>query len=234
MQRQHLLIDADDTLWENNVYFEQAFDRFCSLLDHSTLTPDEVRAALDEIEIANNKVHGYGAHNFVRNLRQCFEKLIEREPHLSHFEEISSYAHHITSQPVELLPGVAETLPLLAARHELTLFTKGEHTEQSSKFARSSLGHHFTHCEIVKEKNREAYLDFVTRFQLDPSRTWMIGNSPKSDINPAIAAGLRAVYVPHQRTWTLEREEIQPSDRLLIASNFADLARIFVPAPDQR
>ena len=227
MQKQHLLIDADDTLWENNIYFEQAFDRFCELLDHSTLRPDQVRAALDAIEIENNKIHGYGAHNFVRNLRQCFEKLVEREPGRTHFEEIASYAHSITAMPIELMPGVAETLPILSMRHELTLFTKGEHSEQSSKFARSQLGRHFTHCEIVKEKNRDAYRDLVERRHLDPQRTWMIGNSPKSDINPALAAGLSAVYVPHARTWTLEREEIVASDRLLIAEGFADLARIF-------
>ncbi len=229
MERQHLLIDADDTLWENNIYFENAFDRFCALLDHSSLTPGQVRAALDEIEIENNKIHGYGAHNFVRNLRQCFESLVEREPDRTHFEEIASYAHSITSMPIELMPGVAETLPLLAGKHELTVFTKGEHREQSSKFERSALGRHFTHCEIVKEKNQQAYQELVERLKLDRERTWMIGNSPKSDINPALAAGLSAVYVPHQRTWTLEREEIRSSKRLIVAQGFAELARIFAP-----
>ncbi len=228
MKRQHLLIDADDTLWENNIYFEQAFDRFCELLQHSTLTPAEVRAALDAIEIENNKIHGYGAHNFVRNLRQCFESLVERDPHPTHFEEIASYAHGILQMPIELMPGVAETLPRLAAQHELTVFTKGAHEEQSSKIARSGIGHWFTHCEIVKEKNRDAYHDLVARLRFDPESTWMIGNSPKSDINPALAAGLRAVYVPHERTWTLEREEIVTSDRLLVAEGFGELARIFL------
>lgn len=228
MEKQFLLIDADDTLWENNIYFEQAFDRFYALLNHSSLTAAEVRAALDEIEIENNKIHGYGAHNFVRNLRQCFEKLVEREPDRTHFEEIASYAHGITSMPIELMPGVAETLPQLASRHELTLFTKGEHAEQSSKFERSFLGRHFTHCEIVKEKNQAAYRELVARRGFDKSKTWMIGNSPKSDVNPALAAGLSAVYVPHPRTWTLEREEIEPSERLIVADGFADLTRIFL------
>jgi putative hydrolase of the HAD superfamily len=228
MERQHLIIDADDTLWENNIYFEQAFDRFCALLDHSTLTPDEVRAALDDIERANNKVHGYGALNFVRNLRECFERLMEREPQASHFEEIASYAHHITGMPIELMQGVAETVPRLAARHELTIFTKGNYEEQSAKIARSGVERYFTHREIVKEKNREAYHDLVARLGFDTGRAWMIGNSPKSDINPALEAGLRAVYVPHDRTWTLEREDIQSSDRLLVADGFADLARIFL------
>jgi len=228
MERQHLLIDADDTLWENNIYFEHAFERFCELLDHSTLTPAEVRAALDDIERANSRVHGYGSHNFVRNLRQCFETLAERDPHPHHFDEIASYAHDIMSRPVELMPGVAETLPVLAERHELTLFTKGAHEEQLSKVERSGLLRWFTHCEVVKEKDREAYMDLVNRLGFNAERTWMIGNSPKSDINPALAAGLRAVFVPHERTWSLEREEIITSDRLCVVKSFSDLARLFV------
>lgn len=186
-----------------------------------------MRAALDAIEIENSKIHGYGAHNFVRNLRQCFEALVERDTHPTHFDEIASYAHSITQMPIELLPGVADTLPRLAERHELTVFTKGQPEEQSSKIARSGIGHWFTYCEIVKEKNCEAYYELLARLGFASADTWMIGNSPRSDINPALAAGLRAVYVPHERTWTLEREEIAPNDRLLVADGFGDLTRIF-------
>ena len=228
MERQHLLIDADDTLWENNIYFEDAFDRFCSLLAHSSLSPVEVRAVLDEIEIENHKIHGYGALNFGRNLRQCFEKLAERDPDPTHFEEISSYARNITCMPIDLMPGVAETLPILSERHELTIFTKGAYDEQLSKIERSGIAQYFTHHEIVREKNAAAYHHVVEKLGFDPAKTWMIGNSPKSDINPALAAGLRAVYVPHERTWSLEREEIRDSDRLLVANGFADLPRLLV------
>ena len=69
MMRQFLIIDADDTLWENNIYFERAFDEFVAFLDHSSLTPREVRDVLDEIEVANARIHGYGSLNFGRNLR---------------------------------------------------------------------------------------------------------------------------------------------------------------------
>jgi putative hydrolase of the HAD superfamily len=77
-KRQHLIFDADDTLWENNIYFEQAFDEFCEYLNHSSLTPVEIRGILDEIEVANAKIHGYGAVNFGRNLSQCYLRLAER------------------------------------------------------------------------------------------------------------------------------------------------------------
>ena len=62
----------------------------------------------------------------------------------------------------------------------------------------------------------------------DPDRTWMIGNSPKSDINPALAAGMRAVWVPHERTWGLELEDVKEIDgRLTVVSKFSDLVQLF-------
>jgi putative hydrolase of the HAD superfamily len=227
-QRQHLIFDADDTLWENNIYFERAFDEFCEYLGHSSLTPDEIRAILDEIEIANNRIHGYGALNFARNLSQCYLRLAERAVDEHDLKLVTAMAHRILDQEVDLMPGVAETLPFLAERHELTLFTKGHPDEQNRKIDLSGLRPLFAHCEVVKEKNREAYLRLAEVRGFDHAHTWMIGNSPKSDINPALAAGLRAVFVPHERTWSLEREEIQQADgRLIVIGRFSDLLGIF-------
>lgn len=225
--RQHLLIDADDTLWENNVYFEQAFAQFCDYLNHSSLTPDEIRSILDEIEIVNNKIHGYGAVNFGRNLSQCYLRLAEKAVDDHDLARVTAFAHQILAQEIELMPGVNETLPFLAERHDLILFTKGEPAEQNRKIDLSGLRPFFRECVVTKEKNRGAYLEVVEAQGLDSAVTWMIGNSPKSDINPALAAGLGAVYVPHERTWTLEREELTESPRLLRVQNFEGLLEIF-------
>src|SRR6202451_1836852 len=226
--RQHLIFDADDTLWENNVYFDEDFAQFCGYLNHSSLTPDEIRAILDEIEIANNRIHGYGALNFGRNLSQCYLRLAERAVDEHDLKLVSAMAHRILDQEVELMDGVAETLPFLAEKHELTLFTKGDPAEQNRKIDLSGLRPLFAHCEVVKEKNKSAYEELARVHGFDPERTWMIGNSPKSDINPALDAGLRAVFVPHQRTWTLEREEIREANgRLAVVERFSDLAGLF-------
>jgi len=225
---QHLLIDADDTLWENNIYFEEAFDEFVSYLGHSSLNPVEIRTVLDEIEVANIKIHGYGAANFARNLAQCYERLAEREIRGEDLRSVMSFAERILERPMELIAGVAETLSYLSERHELTLFTKGHAEEQKLKIDRSGLGPHFQHLAIVREKDAEAYASLVQERALDTVRTWMVGNSPKSDINPALAAGLNAVFIPHSRTWGLEREEIQEANgRLLILESFAELRRHF-------
>jgi putative hydrolase of the HAD superfamily len=226
--RQFLIFDADDTLWENNIYFEEAFEQFCEYLAHSSLSPQEVRAVLDEIESANAKIHGYGSRNFARNLAACFERLTERHISEHDLAVVKDFAHAILKKPIELLAGVKETVAELSGRHDLTLFTKGDADEQRLKVDRSGLGVYFQHTAIVKEKNQGAYRQLAEERGLQPPRTWMIGNSPKSDINPALAAGLNAVFVPHPRTWSLEHEEVPESHpRLLRLKRIRELTAYF-------
>jgi putative hydrolase of the HAD superfamily len=226
--RQFLLIDGDDTLWENNVYFEQAIEGFIDFLDHSTMTRGQVRAALDEIERMNVQVHGYGSASFTKNLRQTYERLAERDLQPQDIEHVVQLGQQITSQPIRLLPEVAETLGYLASRHDLMLLTKGHPEEQRLKIERSGLEAFFTATAVVHEKAEETYRAIVYDRHLDPARTWMIGNSPRSDINPALQAGLNAVFIPHEHTWRLEKEEVVPADgRLLKLQRFAELRAYF-------
>jgi putative hydrolase of the HAD superfamily len=228
MNRQYLIIDADDTLWENNIYFERAFDEFVEYLDHSTLSAPEIRDVLDEIELANAKIHGYGSLNFGRNLRQCYQHLAERDVCEEDLDTVMSFAERILDCPMEVIAGVPETLEYLASRHDLTLFTKGHPDEQKLKIDRSGLGTYFGHTAIVKEKDVAAYRTLVERRGIDPSLAWMSGNSAKSDINPALEAGLNAVFIPHAHTWTLERQDIRLGrGRLLVLERFTDLKEHF-------
>jgi len=226
--RQFLIVDADDTLWENNIYFERAFDEFVSFLDHSSLTPPAVRAVLDAIEAVNAKVHGYGTLNFARNLRQTYERLCERHIEESDLQTVMLFAERILDCPMQVIEGVEETLAYLADRHDLTLFTKGHPDEQKLKVDRSGLGRYFGHTAIVKEKDAPAYRKLVQDRAMDPARAWMIGNSPKSDVNPALDAGLNAIFIPHAHTWILEKEEIRPVEgRLLVLERFDQLRHRF-------
>jgi putative hydrolase of the HAD superfamily len=226
--RQQLIIDADDTLWENNIYFERAFDDFCDFLAHSSMPPAEVRAVLDEIETVNNKIHGYGTANFARNLTECYRKLAEREVLAEDLPRVMSFTEQILHHPIELISGVLETLEYLSMRHDLTLFTKGNAEEQKLKLDRSGLAIYFGHTAIVKEKNTHSYRALIRERKLDPKRTWMIGNSPKSDINPALEVGINAVFVPHLHTWSLEHEDLREGgDRLLRLESFVELREFF-------
>jgi len=224
-----LIFDADDTLWENNVYFESAFDDFVEFLAHSSLTPTQVRDVLNEIELVNSKIHGYGSRNFGRNLQQAYQHLAEREIRPHDLEHVMSLAERILQQPIELIEGVEETLEALAQRHKLALFTKGHPDEQRMKVDRSGLGRHFSCTAIVKEKDSMAYSRLIAENAFSAAKTWMIGNSPKSDINPALEAGLGAVLVPHARTWVLEHQELRAPEgaRFLQVERFADLKNHF-------
>ncbi|HKV30551.1 MAG TPA: HAD family hydrolase [Candidatus Dormibacteraeota bacterium] len=226
--RQFLLIDGDDTLWENNVYFEQAIEAFIDFLGHSSMTREQVRAALDEVEHMNVRVHGYGSAAFTKNLQQTYERLAGRDVEPQEIEHVMQLGQRIASQPLTLIPEVAATVDYLAGRHDLMLVTKGHPEEQRLKIERSGLESRFTATAVVSEKAVETYRAIVEQRQLDPARTWMIGNSPRSDINPALRAGLSAVFIPHEHTWRLEKEEVDHADgRLLVLRRFAELRAHF-------
>jgi len=226
--RDWLLIDADDTLWENNVYFEEAYEQFVRFLDHSSLTPEQVREVLDEIETANIRLHGYGAANFGRNLQECFQHLAERPYGDGDLKIVLGFAGAILDRPMEVIEGVEETLAYLRTRRRLLLFTKGHPDEQKLKLDRSGLARFFDDCRIVREKDAENYRSVVAGHSMSPTDTWMIGNSPKSDINPALEAGLNAVLVPHARTWSLEHQDLRSGPgKLVVVERFSDLRRYF-------
>src|SRR6202165_4502851 len=221
---QTLLIDADDTLWENNIYYERAIANFISFLNHHEYPPEQVREVLNQVERESIVTHGYGLHSFAHSLMQTFERLAVEPLTPALHETINGFAHTIAGHPVELLLRVPETLQYLSELHHLILMTKGAVPEQTSKVERSGLKEYFSAVEIVSEKNVPTYRSVISRYDLLPDATWMIGNSPKSDINPALAAGLNAVFVPHGATWVLEHEEVaqaQPPNRLLIVGGFA-------------
>ena len=221
--RKHLVIDGDDTLWENNIFFEAAADAFIEFLSHSRLTPDQVRAALDEIERLNLPTHGYGSAAFGKNLQEAFTRLTERPVRPEDLDHLVELGRAVISQPMQLRPGVEETLNELTARHDLTLFTKGDRDEQTLKVERSGLTPYFDRVVVTPEKDVAAYRALVDRHGFDEPSTWMIGNAPRSDINPALAAGLGAVFIPHPQTWSLEVVELDQSDRLLVLESFAQL-----------
>jgi len=227
---QTLLIDADDTLWENNIYFERAIAAFISLLNHHEYSPAEVRQALNAVERETILAHGYGLTSFTRSLVTCFERLSPAPVTQEKSQRILGFARSIAEQEIELLPGVASTLAQLASRHRLILMTKGNHAEQADKFARSGLAPHFAAVEIVAEKDPPTYREVIARHELAPHTSWMIGNSPKSDINPALAAGLHAVFLFHKDTWVLEHATLDqppPGQHLIELDSFARLATIF-------
>ena len=267
-----LLIDADDTLWENNIYFQEAMARFLAIMEDLGFASADIRKALNELERENIKIRGYGSRKFIISMKETFLRHSRQHYHPCAALEVETFTSNgthgtngpvvsvsripgaeeticqvycgedrlhclvqrieeiglsIAGQPVQLLPGVAETVPELSARHSLILFTKGDPAEQMVTVERSGLASYFHAVEVVREKNCEAYGRLVEKYDLAKDGTWMVGNSPRSDINPATAAGLRAVFIPHPCTWELEEEPILRTEQVTVLRTFRELRTLF-------
>ncbi len=225
----NLIFDADDTLWDSNIHFLEAQAEFLETLgrvghgDHAA-----IHAALRTHELAIIEEVGYGRRPYVMALHRVVEDIVHPDLHEEVRPVVASIGERLLERHCELLPGVEETLAELAGRHRLLLFTKGQPSEQLRKLERSGLRDFFSRVGVPLEKDVAAYRRLVAQAGLDPAHTVMIGNSPRSDINPAIQAGLRsAVYVPHPHTWELEHEELLPDERIVVLASFPHLRQLF-------
>ena len=224
-----LIFDADDTLWESNVHFLEAFDQFAATLAsvETALELDAIKTAVRRAELDLIPITGYGRAPYMMALQRAAAELATVETLTAIQVEIENIGQRLLERHCELLPGVEETLLELSQRHTLLMFTKGQRDEQLGKLRRSGLEPLFSRIETPHEKDVDAYRRLVRDAELDAERTWMIGNSPRSDINPAVRAGLSAVYIPYPHTWELEHEEIGPHERIVEIDSFPRLLELF-------
>src|SRR3979411_2781798 len=183
MRRHTLLIDADDTLWENNVFFENTIEDFITLAECSGYTRAYIRHILNETERKNIRQYGYGVRSFGRSLEETYIKLAEQMAKRETLALIHSRVIDLERTPPKILDGVPETLAYLTERHRLILFTKREHAEQAAKVERSGLQGFFEFIEIVPEKDPETYGGLVHKHKIVKTQGWMIGNTPPNPCN---------------------------------------------------
>ncbi|ANC52338.1 HAD family hydrolase [Brevundimonas sp. GW460-12-10-14-LB2] len=196
-------LDADDTLWHNETIFRLTHARFVDLLaDHGDEATIEARLA--ETEQRNLRLYGYGIKGFTLSMIETAMELTNGEapPHV--VREILAAGREMLAHPVETLPGVDAVVAELSEKYRLVLITKGDLLDQERKLAASGLGDLFSAVEIVSEKDRATYERVFTRHGTGPAEAVMAGNSMKSDVLPAIAAGAFGVHIPYHVTWAHE------------------------------
>jgi putative hydrolase of the HAD superfamily len=231
-----LIIDADDTLWENEVYYERCIAAFAELMVAQGFTREEAERTVSTVQRERIPQVGYAPEEFARSLVISYQCLCEShgrpiEDEVS--DAVREIGQAVIEYPIVLLDGVAETLTRLSSHCHLLLLTKGDREVQESKLARSGLGYLFDGVHIVPEKDAEVIRGLLARYGLRPGQTWVVGNSPRSDINPALEAEVGAIYVPHPNTWELEHEEIAEPERVIVLSSFGELAALFAD-PERR
>jgi len=191
---------------------------------------EAVRAALDICEHEMIRRHGYGPAGYIAALGIVYERLLGERNLKAEPEDIAlvrSFGEMLLTPPIVLRPGVQATLKSLNPNSHLVVVTKGDEETQRSKLDRSGLSPLFDAVYIVPEKDAVTYRRIVNELDVDPEETWMVGNSPKSDINPAVEAGLGAILVPHSHTWTAEHEEIANPELVTTLHCFSDLLGFF-------
>ena len=196
-------IDADDTLWENEAWFYKIQDRFFEMMSSWSDTQD-TNAALLENERASIPQYGYGVTSFVRSMILTAIQISNNEIETKQISQIVSWGDELIEAPVDLLPGVEETLSELSNNHHLLLITKGDVLHQRAKVENSGLSDFFWNIEVVGEKDSAVYEMLLNRYGISPEMFVMIGNSVSSDILPVLNIGAKAIHVPHHTTWELE------------------------------
>jgi putative hydrolase of the HAD superfamily len=222
-----VFVDLDDTLWENNRFFVRVLDAWGDLLAGLGVDRDRALEVLERCEDRNIPLTGYGARPFLGSVLEACGLLLPSAPTevQNRFHQFARDAERaIRDHPIELLPGVAQGLADLARTRRLVALTKGQPDEQRAKLARSGLERHFAGCRVVREKEAGVYATACRSEGAPPAACWMVGNSPRSDINPARRAGLRTVLVAHDAPWHRDLAElVNEGPPTLEAASFADV-----------
>jgi len=227
----NIIFDADDTLWENNIYYTEATADFFDLAASAGVSREEAQRDFDHLELQVVRERGYGSQHFVYILKELFRRYsVEQRKVLDEerFRKIVQRFEDHPVQPPKLFDGVLETLRYLKDKYNLYILTKGEFDEQEGKILRAKVNDCVQKYFILPEKNDQAYLTLLSENGWRPEETCMVGNSPKSDINPALRVGMYAIHIPYRDTWKLDDEPIVAREgKFQQLSAFTDLQKVF-------
>ncbi len=204
-----IAFDADDTLWHNETLYKLTHEKYEALLsDFQSI--EWIQKKLFETEMRNLKYFGYGIKGFTLSMIETAIELTEGRIGGREIQTIIDFARHMVKAPVELLEHAADTIKTLSKSYPLMIISKGDLFDQESKIARSGLCDYFKHIEILSQKTTDTYKAIFKKYDIDPQRFLMVGNSLKSDILPVLEIGGHAVFIPYPLCW--EHEKVRDID----------------------
>jgi len=200
--------DADDTLWHNEAYFQEAEQKYWALLE-DYLPQHSVSRELLKTEMQNIALYGYGIKAFTLSMIETAIRISEGTIGTYVIDKIIGFGKDILAKPVVLIEGVEDALKNMKDKYRLVVSTKGDLMDQQRKLRDSGLEGFFHHIEIVSEKNEDEYTKLIKHLDIDASQFVMVGNSLKSDILPVLNIGGFGFHVPYHVTWTHEQIDFQ-------------------------
>ena len=224
-----IAIDADDTLWDNQSYYDRAGDFFADTLKEYG-TADRLQDRLFETEIANMPLLGYGAKSVCISMMESAMEISGGKVSVAQLGDILKAAKSLLEIPATPLPGVRETLEKLkdSGRYRLVLFTKGDLLDQQNKIMRSGLAEFFDRTVIVSDKDKDEYLDLCDSEDIVPEQLMMIGNSFKSDIRPVVELGGSGIHIPFHTMWKHEEADEFESPDIVRLERFSDITELLL------
>jgi len=221
-----LLLDADDTLWESALFFERTEHDFLSLMTALGSSEDVIRRTVHRRDVERLSITGYGARPYMDTLRTIMLEIVPDPPSWT-AGALEDIERNLLGHPVLLMPGVEETLGVLKNLPIRTIvYTMGEEDHQTDKFVRSGLISLVDELRIVPVKNVNALHETLEYADVEPGNCIMAGNSPRSDINPALALGAKAVHILRDRSWAAEREDFLDPGQVITIESFNELIGI--------
>lgn len=226
MSNRYIFFDADDTLWENEMFFRKAEDRFVDLM--SGFAPEnEIREALARAQENNIPVFGYGSKTYLIGMADCASGICGEKFDNIIYKGICGIIRDLVQHELHVIDGVRETLEQLQSRNwRLAVATKGDLREQTGKFRASGLERYFHHIEVMENKDERNYTEMARKLDIKPEDIIMIGNSVKSDIVPVINIGGVAIHVPHEIVWEHEKMDMPVSEKVFEAENIREIPKI--------
>lgn len=221
-----IAFDADDTLWHNEPYFDEAQERFCQLFQDFA-SSQEILGMILSHQVKNLPLYGFGIKAFTLSMIETALKITDNNISGKGIEQIITIGKDLLQKPVELLPNVEDVLKELHGKHKLVVATKGDLKDQHRKLHDSGIGHYFHHIEVLSDKTELDYEKMLARLECKAEDFLMIGNSLKSDVLPILNLGGFGIHIPYHTTWEYEKIDFEIEHENFIAlSNVKDVLNV--------
>lgn len=221
-----IAFDADDTLWHNEPYFDEAQERFCQLFQDYA-SSQEILGLILNHQVKNLPLYGFGIKAFTLSMIEVALQLTNHQISGKGIEQIITIGKDLLQKPVELLPNVEDVLKELNGKYKLVVATKGDLKDQHRKLHDSGIGHYFHHIEVLSDKVELDYSKMFGRLECKANDFLMIGNSLKSDVLPILNLGGFGIHIPYHTTWEYEKIDFEIEHKNFLAlSNVKEVLNV--------
>jgi putative hydrolase of the HAD superfamily len=225
-----VIFDGDDTLWDTMSAYALAKHEFFGEMALIGFDPDEVECRFERIDMANVDRLGFKRERFPTSMVDTYRYFCDtyRASYSNAIEhKIRRLGDGVIFSEPKVDENAEDVLRSLQNHYTLILSTKGDEEVQRMKINGSELASYFQSIYIFERKTDQELEHVIQDNHLSRADSWVIGNSLRSDINPALRLGLRAIWIPRY-TWDYEEAEFQISPRLVTVESLRDCQRILL------